>query len=1087
MANPCGGTYKGKPFKTEEELNAIIDKELEGEGAVEAEFQRRRAAEQTKQPETTIPSKTAQSSGEKPQDITYKKTEEEKKNESVMKLANDEMNKMFGDNGQITKDTAKRLSKSEIAQQAVHELNNGIGRSIDDLLSEIKKGRPVTDVESVKLGLETVKLSKLNRDISEKLNEPQSPKESKEKVNEILQNELRQNEIVDAIKKTGTHASDAMSIREELFKMTSTPEGFIQEIKSISGSDVPQNIVNVVKKIFKDREANDDRIAEIRDKYSKDNELKENKPLADLLKKYEEKTNNLVQAKETREKAKIERKSIENKFSEISRRYLGQLSANGPAGMALEIANELPNYAKALVKEGIANVNVLLKTIQDTLKSYGVEMDYKNIRAAILREGDYAKEVLPRKLSDFVAMKKKLSQLDKMESEKGNGSPKKLPALHKELRTLYTDAAKALVKSKDKTFKVGEGVAERDARIAENKANYETKAKEIADKKQEISDYKDNEKLKKEIAGTGKPGLTFEQKREKYKSDLSKSFVEKQNKIKTGSIDTKKVNKDEYVNDEIFKLQVANERNAKILKTLRLNVAEGKLSWWKKVLNTQSKLKTANILFGLRVPFKLFKIAILRAIGMNIGEVYKAIQPANYISNLTKGTIYEGGADFGALKKGDEALVKQFGSSIAAIWKHSENNLESMFNKSGGSDENDSGQFKKVSLIGLFSKKGAARAALVDDYAKLSKVLHGIIKAPITVAAEDYTRERLLNNIRRETGNPALKMEDLPERQQREINERAFNEGQRIKSMQENDMSKLWTNAIRKTGKEGGLSYFLKTEAKVAIPIVKVPTNLVGEGLQYAFGLTKGLSQLIYHSIKGDLARLDVKTRERITRDINKGTLGAAVMVYAALNPEQFLDEKGKFTKFFGHEVPKGIMTLCLHHPIFLPLKMGAEFTHILRQSKTDEDAGFFKSVGEKMGKDSLAIAGAIGAGIEDVPFINFIEQYKYQKAPDVAMETFISSVFMPQMMKEVAKTTDIPEDKKDDALNYVKNFFSQDMTIERTPQYWWEKVLNQNVPWLRETLKPKKATGVGNSGTVESQPVESQPVESQPVESQPQ
>ena len=143
MANPCGGTYKGKPFKTEEELNAIIDKELEGEGAVEAEFQRRRAAEQTKQPETTIPSKTAQSSGEKPQDITYKKTEEEKKNESVMKLANDEMNKMFGDNGQITKDTAKRLSKSEIAQQAVHELNNGIGRSIDDLLSEIKKGRPV--------------------------------------------------------------------------------------------------------------------------------------------------------------------------------------------------------------------------------------------------------------------------------------------------------------------------------------------------------------------------------------------------------------------------------------------------------------------------------------------------------------------------------------------------------------------------------------------------------------------------------------------------------------------------------------------------------------------------------------------------------------------------------------------------------------------------------------------------------------------------------------------------------------------------------------------------------------------------------
>jgi hypothetical protein len=37
--------------------------------------------------------------------------------------------------------------------------------------------------------------------------------------------------------------------------------------------------------------------------------------------------------------------------------------------------------------------------------------------------------------------------------------------------------------------------------------------------------------------------------------------------------------------------------------------------------------------------------------------------------------------------------------------------------------------------------------------------------------------------------------------------------------------------------------------------------------------------------------------------------------------------------------------------------------------------------------------------------------------------------------------------------MNYVKNYFTNDETIQRTPVGFWDNVINQNVPYLREKV----------------------------------
>jgi hypothetical protein len=484
---------------------------------------------------------------------------------------------------------------------------------------------------------------------------------------------------------------------------------------------------------------------------------------------------------------------------------------------------------------------------------------------------------------------------------------------------------------------------------------------------------------------------------------------------------------------------------------MRLDAVDAKKDPIRKALDIQAKAKTSAILLGTKVLFKLAGAFFWRGVGRNLGEILKEGKSQTFgrtkWGEMTEqGSTFEKGADMAALVQYNKALATQTLKAMKEVFTKGGSESDALF------DSKELHEFKKVFEKGDFSLK-----ALAGNYAKLAKSLHGAEKAPLALAEETYARERLMNNLRRETKNKNLQLSDLSEAKQWELKERAWKEGNEAKLMKDNAIAKEWTRLTDKTGKMGLGRYFLKTEGKVAIPIVKVPTNYVLEGLDYSFGLVKGLGEVVWRGIDGSLKDLPYEDKQRINKSITRGTLGAALSTYATLNPGQFVDDKGKFTMMFGVKIPPVLM----HHPLFLSMKIAAETAFLYSKAKENGE-GILGEVGAPL--------GGVFQGVQDIPFINIIDQIKYSKTIPKGIMTsadiFMGSTIVPQFVREAAKTMDMSEDDKKEVSNYLKNYFTGDKTVKREIDesfkgIFWQGMFEQNIPYLRENLKTKQESDV--------------------------
>ena len=491
---------------------------------------------------------------------------------------------------------------------------------------------------------------------------------------------------------------------------------------------------------------------------------------------------------------------------------------------------------------------------------------------------------------------------------------------------------------------------------------------------------------------------------------------------------------------------------------MRLDAVDAKKHWTRKALDMQVKAKRSAILLGTKVLFKLLGVTFERFIGRNLGEFVKLVKSKTYGATkygkeVEKGSTFEKGADFAALREYNKTLATQTIKAMREVFTKGGSESDALFK----SDELHG--FKKI-----FEKGGSLKDivnAVGEDYSKLAKSLHGAEKAPLALAEETYAKERLMNNLRRETGNKNLQFSDLSEKEQWQLKERAWREGNEAKLMNENFLSKGWTRMTDRTGKMGFAEYALKSEAKVLVPIVKVPINLVLEGLDYSFGLVRGLSQTITHGINGTLGDLTYEQKQQINKSISRGSLGAAISLYATLNPSQFVDDKGEFNRLFGVHLPKGVIKIIEHHPIFLGMKIASETSYYFNKAREKSDV---------IGEAAAAFRGT-ASGLEDIPFLNVINQIKYVKTPAKAFETAaniaIGSTIVPQFVREAAMTMDMSEEDKKEISNYLKNYFTEDKTIKREPDIsgdipnmlkgvFWQGMIEQNVPYLRQNIPTK-------------------------------
>jgi hypothetical protein len=332
--------------------------------------------------------------------------------------------------------------------------------------------------------------------------------------------------------------------------------------------------------------------------------------------------------------------------------------------------------------------------------------------------------------------------------------------------------------------------------------------------------------------------------------------------------------------------------------------------------------------------------------------------------------------------------------------------------------------------------------------------LHGMLKAPVKRA--EFTRsleKRLAHQMAIDPASatdPAIQTKIMIE---------AYKDANRSIFMQDNRVVSAYRRAIgaleqpeKTTGKVPLGAKALATTAKVLLPIVKVPTNLVAETFQYATGLITGSARLA-SALRQGIENVPPEGKDLIMRDLKKGTLGAAMLLIGYYNASQIGgyyqqgvrrkegDTKYGSLKVFGMNVP----SFLLHNPLLECLQIGATVRRIA-------DSKLRKSDKETQGVSN----GIIGAGIGLLTEIPFVEQI-------TQANKLLNANERGNYINELGKSILIPQAVDFAARQMDKN--AQGEVIQRKPQ-GFEQTLETGIPGLRQNVPERKQTTTRSSSS---------------------
>jgi hypothetical protein len=270
----------------------------------------------------------------------------------------------------------------------------------------------------------------------------------------------------------------------------------------------------------------------------------------------------------------------------------------------------------------------------------------------------------------------------------------------------------------------------------------------------------------------------------------------------------------------------------------------------------------------------------------------------------------------------------------------------------------------------------------------------------------------------------------------------AFRDSQRAKFQQDNVIVDVYNKAVAKlrAPDAGTGANAVGVGLKIALPVVRVPTNIVAEIGEYAFGTLIG-------SVKAARAwKLGIETMqpgeaEAVMRQLKKGSLGAAALLAGYLNPEVFggfrqRDEKRKA----GDVGPGEVLTPAGAAPSWTQHNPWLEVFQVGASARRVEDS-------LKKGQERGPLAGSVAAMLglaEEVPFVR--ETTELGKAFDPRsggywFGEFMKSLALPQALQWLAGEldTDASGDK-----------------IKRKPDTTLEHI-ETGIPGLRENVPVRK------------------------------
>ncbi len=231
----------------------------------------------------------------------------------------------------------------------------------------------------------------------------------------------------------------------------------------------------------------------------------------------------------------------------------------------------------------------------------------------------------------------------------------------------------------------------------------------------------------------------------------------------------------------------------------------------------------------------------------------------------------------------------------------------------------------------------------------------------------------------------------------------------------------------------------LATVSRVLLPIVKVPTNIVGEAVQYATGLATGSTRLGF-AMKRGIETLKPEEGDLIMRELKKGTLGGAMLLLGFFGAKSVggyfqAGEKRKKTDLRPGEIrvfDQAVPNYLVHHPVVETLQLGATVRRVADSKLRKKDT-------EDQGIGAGIMAGAMGL-TEEVPFVRDMLEVSKAFNPHERGAFFgetAKSLAVPQLLQWAAQHTDKDE---------------QGRLINRKPRTATERI-ETAIPGLRQKV----------------------------------
>lgn len=322
---------------------------------------------------------------------------------------------------------------------------------------------------------------------------------------------------------------------------------------------------------------------------------------------------------------------------------------------------------------------------------------------------------------------------------------------------------------------------------------------------------------------------------------------------------------------------------------------------------------------------------------------------------------------------------------------------------SGMKDAFENLKMKKSELETLYGKKKPSFPSWYEYFG----FLHAALKAPIKRAEFARSLQKRIEHAIR-TGENVTSIDTM-----HRLSQEAYLDAERAVFMQDNVISKTFTNALSMAEKNKDFPIAGPAVARIGrflVPIVKVPTNIVGEVATGVHGLGTGLVRAGAAYTKG-IDSLKPEQADAIMRQLKKGLIGNALLLTGYFGYQGIGGFYQKNDKRSPNDVQPdhfriGSVTL----PGFVSHSNGAMLLNLGATFRRADNKGLIA------GGVPGAAKGASAAGrglVKQLPFVpaatNIVEALDSDEGLHKYVRDMALGSVVPAALSHIAKVTDTP------------------------------------------------------------------------------